>query len=520
MLYVFDDFSLDASKFELRRDREIVAIEPQVFALLLLLVENRERLVSKDEIVEKVWDGRAVSESAITSRIKSARRALGDDGKAQRYIRTIHGHGVRFVADVRSVACVPAIAAAPACPEQPQTKASEAVRPSIAVLPFRLLGVAGAHTAIADAIPHDLIAALSRLRWLFVIARGSSFRFRAMDLDVVEIGSILNVSYCLCGAVEIFANQMNITVELVDTRNRGTVWGERFSARVDDIHLIRDQIVSSIVAALEIQITHNEAHLARLTTPENLDAWSAYHLGLQHMYRFNKKDNAAATALFETAIAREPGFARAYAGLSFTSFQNAFLRYCDDPETETSNARRFAEQGVELDPLDPFANVTMGRAFWLTGDLEGSLGWLERSTALSPNFAQGFYARAWADTISGRALEGQAHVDVALALSPLDPLRYAMLATRALSCVEKEDYGQAAHWADLAARTPGAHVLIALIAVIAHSLNGDPERAAAWTREVRSRRADLTRMHFFCSFPYHEGGLRQRISSTLSRHGF
>lgn len=520
MLHLFDEFELDARKVELRRNQMVVPLEPQVFALLLLLVENPERMVSKEEIVEKVWDGRIISDSAIASRIKSARRALGDDGKAQRFIRTVHGQGFRFVADVKTAAPAKTSQLASDWPHNETAQASDTARPSIAILPFRLLGMSGPHAAIADAIPHDLIVALSRLRWLFVIARGSSFRFRSRDLDVVQVGEVLNARYCLSGVVEILAPSIIITVELVDSRTGGIVWGDRFASQVDDIHVIRTEIVANVISALEVQIPLNEAHSARLIAPENLDAWSAYHLGLQHMYRFNRRDNASATAMFEKAIALEPGFARAHAGLSFTHFQNAFLRYSDDQKAEMEEARRFAERSLELDPLDPFANFTMGRAFWLKGDLDGSLAWLDRATSLNPNYAQGFYARGWADTVSERGKSGAEHVNVAMSLSPLDPFLYAMRATQALSCLVAGDDAEAASWADEAARTPGAHVLITLIAVVAHALNDDADKAAAWAADAHRRRPDLTQDLYFRSFPFDAGDLRTRMSESLARHGF
>lgn len=185
MLYRFGAFELDTAKFELRSDGTIRPVEPQVFGLLALLVENRERMVSKDEIVEKVWDGRIVSDAAIASRVKSARQAIGDDGKAQRYIKTLHGQGFRFVAEVRAAHDVQLAEPGAAPPPLPATQAS---RPSIAVLPFRLVGEPGPYAAIADVLPDDLISELARLRWLFVTARGSSFRLRSHETDVGGIG--------------------------------------------------------------------------------------------------------------------------------------------------------------------------------------------------------------------------------------------------------------------------------------------------------------------------------------------
>ena len=198
---------------------------------------------------------------------------------------------------------------------------------------------------------------------------------------------------------------------------------------------------------------------------ENLDAWSAYHLGLQHLYRFNRGDNGAATALFQRAAVLDPTFARAHAALSFVHFQSGFMHYTDDIASAVSQARRFAERGLELDPLDPFVNFTMGRTYWLQGDLETGLGWLERATAISPHYAQGIYARAWTEVLSGRAGDARQHVDLAMRLSPLDPLHYAMLTTRAFTHMASAEDAEAAHWAERGARSPGAHVLVAMVAV-------------------------------------------------------
>lgn len=515
MIYLFDGFELERSKIELRRDGAVIPVEPQVFALMLLLVENRERLVSREEIIEKVWDGRVVSDSALDSRIKSARRALDDDGKTQRAIRTIHGQGFRFVATVQEAAASGGVRvtdplSAPPAPEP---------KPSIAVLPFQLLGVDHPYAAIADALPDELIAELARLRWLFVIARGSSFRFRSATPDFVPIGAVLGVRYCLSGVVEISNATLAVTVQLVDTRNAGVVWGDRFVSSLADVHATRATILARIVTALELQIPLNEARVAQLDPPESLDAWSAYHVGLQLMFRFHRGDNAAAGRLFARAVAEDPGFARAHAGLSFVHFQNAFLRYSPDVAAEVRSARRHAERSVELDPLDPFANLTMGRSFWLAGDLDTGLGWVERATALSPSYAQGIYARAWTNAIAGRGEVGRTDADLAMALSPLDPLHYAMIATRALSHLVSGDEASAAAWAERAARAPGAHVLIAVIAVAAHALNGDRVRAGAWAENVRQRAGTISATDFFQSFPFTDVHTRERIAQVLGTFG-
>lgn len=518
MIYRFGIFELDLARLELRAGDEVRPTEPQVFALLALLVGNRERVVSRDEILEKVWDGRVVSDSAIDSRIKSVRHALGDSGSEQRFIRTVQRKGYRFVAEARLAGSASGPVVEDGRVAEPP--AGPGARPSIAVLPFRLVGAAGPYPTLADALPADLISELARMRWLFVTARESSFRLRGAEAHPIEIGRLLDVRYCLSGSVQTLGSRLAVLVELTDTRDGGIVWAEHFDVAVEDVHRLREDIRARTLAALEIRIPLHEAAIARLSVSENLDAWSAYHLGLQHMYRFNRADNAAASALFQQAIAHDPGFARAHAGLSFVHFQNAFMHHTDDVVGEIALSRRFAERGLELDPIDPFVNVAMGRSFWPEGDLQSSLGWLERATTISPHYAQGLYARGWAESLAERGTESREHVDLAMRLSPLDPLHYAMVGTRALTHMMQGEDVEAADWAERAARAPGAHVLIAMIAVAAHGLAGSAARADAWRENVRSRNPALGQEDFFRAFPMQSATARARVASTLGAFGF
>ena len=519
MIYRFGAFRLDTEAYELRASGAVVAVEPQVLALLRLLIENRERLVSKDEIVEQVWKGRIVSDAAIASRVKSARKAIGDDGAAQQLIRTAPKLGFRFVAEVETLPAAPAAASLQAEPPERGPVDPLVGRPSIAVLPFAVIGGSAEDAWIADALPHDLIAELSRLRWLFVIARGSSFRLRGIQASIEQVRTLLGVRYCLSGVVEVDGASITVTVELSDTRDEGIVWSDRVRTSLGAVHELRERIVQEVIGALELQIPLNEARRARLSMPETLDAWSAYHLGLNHMYLFNAEGNARAAALFERAIALEPGFARAHAGLSFTHFQDAFQGFRTDAAHASGLAQRFAEQSLEQDPLDPFCNLAMGRAFWLRGDLEASLPWLDRANAINPNYAQAKYCRAWTETLLGQGAEGQVNVDAALQLSPLDPLAYGMLAVRSFSHIVLDQPSEAAQWGERAARAPGAHALIELIAAVCHRLNGDDGSAAAWARSALNRRPGLNASEFFGAFPFRDRDVRRRIDDALKRLG-
>lgn len=525
MILVFGAYEIDPQRGELRKDGIQVSVETRVLNLLNLLVRNHDRLIPKEEIVEVVWDGRAISDSAISTSIKEARKAVGDDGNRQSVIKTVHGRGFRCVADVRIKAAAKPAADNAVAREIESGEAEGSIgalagKPSIAVLPFHALSTSDLGHAIADAVPAELISALSRLRWMGVIARGSSFRFRGPDVQPQTVRQILKVGYCLTGVVELLAPSLMISVELVETAEGSVIWGEQYSSTVDDVHDVRSKIVAGVIAALEVHVPLNEASLARLLPPQSLDAWSAFHLGVQHMYRFNRADNEIATGYFNDAISEEPGFARAHAGLSFTSFQNAFMNYVPDRAGAIDEARRRAEKSLELDLLDPFGNYNMGRVSWLVGDVEGGSGWLDRSLQISPNFAQGHYVKALMDVMAGRPQEARESSSKAMALSPLDPLFYAMLGTHAQSYLSERNFAEAAAWAERAARAPGSHHFLATIAAVANQLNGDQEKAAHWARNVLSRRPDMRAENFFHAFPFADPRLSAELSRALEELGF
>jgi TolB-like protein len=373
---------------------------------------------------------------------------------------------------------------------------------------------------LGDAIPHEIIEALSRLRWLAVIARGSSFRLRQVAADLDLVSTTLAARYVLSGIIESPDRTIAVTLELTDTSSSEILWADRLVAHVDEIGELRMRIVAHLVAALETHIPLNEARLARLSDPTKLDAWANYHIGLGHLYRFTASDTALAQAFFERAVGADSLFARAHAGLSFTSFLEAFLRLSPNPALAARNARHHAERALELDALDPFANFTMGRTFWLTDEPEVASAWLARATALNPNYAQGFYATAFTEMLNGKAAVTFGALETSLRLSPLDPLLYGFHGVRAQMLIQQEDHEAAAQWANRAATTPGAHYLIAMIALAANGLAGHHDQAVRWRQKIRRLKRDATATDYFTAFPTRDAASRARVAAELRRHGF
>ena len=525
MIYRFETIEFDTDRYELRQGGVAQRIEPQVFALLELLIANRDRLVSKDELNMRIWGGRVVSEAVVNSRIRLARRAIGDDGRAQRLIKTVHNRGFRFVGGpVQEVAISQGYFAGREAPDvaDPAGAASPAVeasRPSIAVLPFQMLTPDPRYEMFADAIAHEIIVELARVHWLFVIARGSSFRFRGPHVDLAAAGEVLGASYFLTGSVAVDAGRSAVTVELSRAADSQVIWADRFDGSIDDLPALRARIAASAMTAVEVRVPIEEARRAASLTTENLDSWSAYHRGLWHMYRFNAHDNMIAAGMFARALEADRNFARAHAGLSFTHFQNAFVGYTKDADFERGQARAHAERGMELDPLDPFANLTMGRAAMLSGDLADSASWFDRSVELSPNYAFAIYNRGLVKAIVGDGRDSEADAVRAISLSPIDPLHYAMLATRSLSHIVRGDYAAASAWGERAARAPNAHVQIRIIAALAHELAGNHPAAEAWAAAARRTKPGNGQAGFLSAFPFSDTGTRTVVQRALKRLG-
>ncbi|MET0679785.1 MAG: transcriptional regulator, partial [Burkholderiales bacterium] len=297
-------------------------------------------------------------------------------------------------------------------------------RASIAVMPFVDWSTAtGARGGAADALAHDVITRLAKLRSMFVIAQGTVFALHERRIGPEEAGRMLNVDYVVSGSVRRYDKRITVTVELVETRTARIVWAEIFNPGSDDVFLVLDEIGNRIVASVAHEIETIERNRAILKPPNSLDAWEALHRGLWHMYRFSKPDNERARHFFETAVRLDPTFARAYAGLSFTHFQNAFQGWAER-EPEIDRAFETAGQSLMVDDRDPAAHWAMGRALWLRGHHDQSVLELEQTIDLSPNFALGHYTLAFVHSQAGSPEAAIASSDHSRHLSPFDPLLF------------------------------------------------------------------------------------------------
>jgi TolB-like protein/DNA-binding SARP family transcriptional activator len=353
-------------------------------------------------------------------------------------------------------------------------------RASIAVMPFldRPLGN-GARGGLADGLARDVITQLAKLRSLFVIAPGTVFALGERRIGPEEAGRMLNVDYVASGAVRRLRDRINVTIDLAETRTARVIWAEAFDHKLDDAFLVLDEIGNRIVASIASEIETVERNRAILKPPNSLDAWEAYHRGLWHMYRFTRSDNDQAQHFFQIAVHLDPAFARPYAGLSFTHFQNAFQGWAERAQ-EINRAFETAGQSLIVDDRDPAAHWAMGRALWLRDRQDQSLVELERAVGLSPNFALGHYTLAFVHSQSGDPRAAIESSDHSRQLSPFDPLMFGILGVRAMAQVRLGQFEEAADWAIKAATRPNAHVHIQGIAAHCLALAGRLEEARAF----------------------------------------
>jgi TolB-like protein/cytochrome c-type biogenesis protein CcmH/NrfG len=447
MQFLFGDHMLDTDRRELRRGSEAVAVEPQVFDLLIYLVENRDRVVSKDDLIASIWGGRVVSDSTLTSRINAARRAVGDSGGDQKLIRTIARKGLRFIGDVR---ISPLGADPPGMASRPQSDIHEASRPAlplperpaIAVLPFVNLSGDPEQEYFSDGISEDIIAALSKLRWFFVIARNSSFTYKGKAVHMKQIAEELGVGYVVEGSVRKSGERVRITAQLNDVSTGTHVWAERYDRDIADVFAVQDEITEAIVAAVEPQLYAAENFRAQRKPPDSLDAGDLVMRGLSHYWRLTRQDNMVAQAMLEKATAIDPLYGQALGVLAAAHTFSAHMGWADMAKA-VPIAERAALAAIRADSEDPWAHYALGNVYLFTRRFDDSLAEFELALRLNPNFslAQGYYGLTLC--YCGRWQDGDLAARRALRLSPRDPFSALYYGIAAYSQFSGRNYEEA-----------------------------------------------------------------------------
>lgn len=436
MSFQFQGYTIDPARRELRQSGELIHVEPQVFDVLIYLIENRDRVVTKDELFASVWNGRIVSETTLSSRINAARRAIGDSGSRQALIQTVARRGFRFVGEASKTE--------PSAQERlglnaarmnnagPSTgKAAE--KPSIAVLPFISRSGSPDQDYFAIGIADGLINSLSRLRWLTVISRNSSFVYKEPGIDARRIARELSVRYLLEGSAYKGGRLVRINTQLIDAESGAHLWSDKFDGELKNVFALQDEIAARVLGAIEPHLRGAEIERARRKGPDDLNAYDLYLRALPCAYAYTQEGRTLAIALLSQALASDPKFVEAHGLAAWCHIQRIWAESAQS-KADLASAHKHAEAVMSLTTDDAstlaFAAIAYARA---TQDYDTAIQMIDHALANNPSSAHahavGAVVKAWAglyDAAIGLA-------ERALRLSPFDPARHLALAALARS---------------------------------------------------------------------------------------
>ena len=430
----FGPYHFDVGRRELVRDGSPVKLGSRALDILAALVSAKGAIVTKDELLARVWPGITVEENNLQVQVSVLRKVLDPDGNGQSRLITVPGRGYRIVGLANA-------SAGPALPD----------KPSIAVLPFQNMSDDPQQEYFADGIVEDIITALCRFRWLFVIARNSSFAYKGRAFDVKEIGRELGVRYLLEGGVRKAANRVRITTQLVDASNGAHLWAEHFDGDLADIFDLQDRVTASVVGAISPKLVQAEIERIKHKSTASLDAYDYFLRGLECAHRITRDGTSGALRLFAKASDLDADFATPFGAAAFCYVVRKINGWLNLPQ-DISDAASLASRAAELGKNDAVALAFGGLALgYVVGDLEGAVALIDRALACNPNLASAWYAsgtvRAFRGGEPDLAIE---HLARAMRLSPLDPFIFSMQGVTAFAHFFAGRYDEAAAWAEKA----------------------------------------------------------------------
>ena len=493
-----------------------------MFDLLVYLLHNRDRVVSKDDLIASVWGGRIVSDSTLTSRINAARKAVGDSGEQQNLIRTIPRKGLRFVGVVRTQPDGVEAAANDPSPDAIREPSPPPLplpdRPAIAVLPFTNMSGDPEQEYFSDGISEDIITALSKLRWFFVIARNSSFIYKGRAVHMKQVADELGVRYVVEGSVRKGGKRVRITAQLNDVASGSHIWAERYDRDLANVFAVQDEITEAIVAAIEPQLYIAENFRSQRKPPDSLDAWDLVMRGLSHYWRVTRQDNVVAQAMLEKAIAIDPNYGQALGVLATSYTFSAHMGWADTA-TVVPIAERAALAAILADDEDPWAHHALGCVYLYARRFDDSLAEFELALQLNPNFslAQGYYGLAL--SYCGRWEEGAAAARRALRLSPRDPFSAVYCGIDSYAQFVGRNYPEAMRLARQAIRQRADFVGAHRVLTAAAGMTGETELAASALQELRRAQPNISLAWIADQMPIKQDAERQHYLEAFRRAG-
>jgi TolB-like protein/class 3 adenylate cyclase/Tfp pilus assembly protein PilF len=365
-------------------------------------------------------------------------------------------------------------------------------KPSIAVLPFNSLSADPEQDYFADGMVEEIITALSRMRWLFVIARNSSFTYKGRAVDVKQVGRELGVRYVLEGSVRRSGRRLRITGQLIDATSGAHIWADKFDGELEDVFDLQDHVTASVVGAIAPKLEQAEIERAKRKPTESLDAYDCYLRGLAELHRFTKDASNEALLHFGRAIELDPHFAAAYGMAARCYALRKAGRWMAESASEIAEAGRLARRAIELGPDDAVALSTAGFALAdVVDELEDGDALIDRAIALNPNLASAWIFSGWVKVSLGEPEAAIERLSHALRLSPHDPYLFGMLSAIASAHLAAGRYGEALSWAEKSFRVKPDYLLAACIMAVSRALDGRVEEARNTALIVRRLDPDL-----------------------------
>jgi TolB-like protein len=466
----FGRFQLDLGRRELLREGARLQLGSRAIDILCVLAAADGNVVTKDEIMNRVWPGLIVSESNIQVHVSALRKALdeGEDGLS--YVVTVPGRGYRLVTRP------PLSLTADKAPLQPSLAIPD--RPSIAVLPFANLTADPEQEYFADGIVEEITTALSRIRWLFVIARNSSFTYKGRVGDVRQIGRELGVRYVLEGSVRKAGTRVRITGQLIDASSGVHLWADRFEGSLDDIFDLQDQITESVVGAIGPKLERAEIERVRRKPTESLHAYDLFLRGMASLHLWTRESTEVALELFYKATERDPDFVTADGLAAWCYVWRQLNGWTTDRSYELAEIARLAQRVSESGEDDAVALAFGGLALgYVVGDLEGGAALIDKALVLNPNLAAAWHASGWVRSFLRETDVALQHLSRAIRLSPLDPLMFSMLQVTALAHFIAGHYSEALTWAERAYRERSNSLATIRLMAASYALSGHLQEA-------------------------------------------
>jgi TolB-like protein len=446
MLYLFEDYGLDTDRRELKKADRPVAVQPQVFDLLAFLIAHRDRVVTKDQIIDAVWNGRVVSESTLTSRINAARSAIGDSGEQQRLIRTASRKGFRFIGAVREPGSTEARATPPEGALPVAQAPDKPPRLSLVVLPFANLSGNPEHEPFVDGVTESLTTDLSRIRGSFVIARHTAFAYKGKAIDLKQVGRELGVRYALEGSILRSGGRMRINAQLVDAETGAHVWADRFDKAVADLFAAQDEIIARIARQLDAALVSAEARRAeRSPHPDSMDFYfrgkACFNKG------YDPIELARAQTLFSEALGIDPDNVDALVWTAFVDTARGVSNFnAENGAARLAAAERNAAKALSLAPDHAQAHVVYGFVMGVTNRAERAMAESKHALELDPNLALAHGFMGLHALHLGRAEETEGHIREALRLSPFDTFAFGWFAVVGYAKNSLGHYEEAIAW--------------------------------------------------------------------------